>query len=114
MTTAESVISSHQASIVDFAAQHRLISMYGDRIYPEAGGLMFFGTSTADMWRHAAVYADRIFKGAKPGELPVEQPTRFELLINRKTAKALGLTIPPSRWRGRIRSSPDRPVRQRI
>jgi putative tryptophan/tyrosine transport system substrate-binding protein len=87
MTTADSVISSHRTSIVDFAAQHRLTSMYGDRIYIEVGGLMFFGTSTTDMWRHAAVYADRIFKGAKPADLPVEQPTKFELVINLKTAK---------------------------
>jgi putative ABC transport system substrate-binding protein len=96
MTTADSVISSHRTSIVDFATQYRLTSMYGDRIYLEAGGLMFFGTSTTDMWRHAAVYADRIFKGAKPADLPVEQPTKFELVINLKTAKALGLTIPQS------------------
>ncbi len=95
MTTADSLLSSNRASIVRFAAEHRLISMFGDRAYVDDGGLMFYGTSLVDMWRHAAVYVDRILKGAKPGELPVEQPTRFELVINLKTVKALGLTLPP-------------------
>ena len=83
-------------SIVEFAAAQRLISMYGDRIYVKAGGLMFYGTSTTDMWRLAASYVDRITRGAKPADLPVGQPTLFELVINLKTAKTLGLTIPPS------------------
>src|SRR5262245_18559555 len=76
------------------ANERRLISMYGDQSYVEAGGLIFYGTSIRDMWRHAAIYVDRILKGTKPGDLPVEQPTKFELMINRKTAKSLGLTIP--------------------
>jgi len=81
---------------VGFATERRLVSMYGDRIYVSIGGLMFYGTSTAVMWRQAAIYVDRIFKGAKPGDLPVEQPTKFELVINMKTAGALGLSVPQS------------------
>jgi putative ABC transport system substrate-binding protein len=96
MTTADPILSSYRAGIVEFAAAQRLISMYGDRIYVKAGGLMFYGTSTTDMWRLAASYVDRIIRGAKPADLPVGQPTLFELVINLKTAKALGLTIPPS------------------
>jgi putative ABC transport system substrate-binding protein len=94
MTTADPLVSSYRRLIVDFATGHRLISMYGERDYVEVGGLMFYGTSTADMWRQAAIYVDRILRGAKPADLPVEQPTKFELVINLKTAKALGLTIP--------------------
>jgi putative tryptophan/tyrosine transport system substrate-binding protein len=96
MTTAEPLIASYRTLIVDFANGQRLISMYGDRDYVKVGGMMFYGTSTTDMWRQAAIYVDRILKGAKPGELPVEQPTKFELVINMKTVKALGLKIPPS------------------
>ena len=96
MTTADAVLLSYRTLIVEFADEHRLLAMYGDRAYVKAGGLMFYGTSNRDMWRHAAIYVDRIMKGMKPGDLPVEQPTKFELLINLKTAKALGLTIPPS------------------
>jgi putative ABC transport system substrate-binding protein len=94
MTTADALLASYRAPIVGFANGLRLLSMYGDRDYVVAGGLMFYGTSLTDMWRHAAIYIDRILKGAKPGELPVEQPTKFELVINMKAAKSLGLTIP--------------------
>jgi putative ABC transport system substrate-binding protein len=96
MTTADPLISSYRTLIVDFVTRRRLISMYGDREYVKVGGLMFYGTSTTTMWRQAASYVDRILRGAKPADLPVEQPTKFELIINLKTAKALGLTIPPA------------------
>jgi putative ABC transport system substrate-binding protein len=94
MTTADPLLASYRTLIVEFVSGRRLLSMYGDREYVVAGGLMFYGTSLTDMWRHAAIYVDRILKGAKPGELPVEQPTKFELVINMKAAKSLGLTIP--------------------
>jgi putative ABC transport system substrate-binding protein len=96
MTTADPLIASYRSRVVDFANEHRLIAMYGEREYVRAGGLMFYGTSTTDMWRHAATHVDRVLKGAKPGDLPVEQPTQFELMINLKAAKALGLTLPQS------------------
>ena len=94
MTTADALLASYRALIVRFAGDRRLISMYGDREYVKAGGLMFYGTSNADMWRHAAIHVDRILKGTKPGDLPVEQPTKFELIINMAAAKSLGLAIP--------------------
>jgi putative ABC transport system substrate-binding protein len=82
--------------IVDFAMRRRLPGMYPRRHFVEAGGLMSYGPNIYDTWKRAAVHVDKIFKGAKPGDLPVEQPTKFELVINLKTAKALGLTIPPA------------------
>jgi putative ABC transport system substrate-binding protein len=78
------------------AVKYRMPSIHGVREYVEAGGLMSYGASVPDNIRRTATYVDRILKGAKPGDLPVEQPTKFELFINRKTAKALGLTIPQS------------------
>src|SRR5262245_36759825 len=82
--------------IVGFATRTRLPSSFGYREPVEGGGLMSYGVSLADTSRRAAIYVDKIFKGAKPADLPIEQPTKFELVINLKTAKALGLTIPPS------------------
>jgi ABC-type uncharacterized transport system substrate-binding protein len=82
--------------LVSVAAKNRLPVMYTGREYVDAGGLMSYGANQADLFRRAATYVDKILKGAKPGDLPIEQPTRFELVINLKTAKALGLTIPPS------------------
>ena len=88
--------ADRQIRIVEIAAKHRLPVVYGFREAVDAGGLMSFGPKRPDLWRGAANYVDKILKGAKPGDLPVEQPTTFELVVNLKTAKALGLTIPAS------------------
>ena len=87
---------SNQEAITNFAVKSRIPGLFGAKEFVEAGGLMSYGPSYPDMFRRGAYYVDRIFKGAKPGDLPVEQPTKFELVINLKTAKALGLTIPQS------------------
>ena len=87
---------TNRGQLASLAQKNRLPSMYGAREHADAGGLMSYGANTVELWRRAATYVDKILKGAKPGDLPVEQPTKFELAINLKTAKALGLTIPPS------------------
>jgi putative tryptophan/tyrosine transport system substrate-binding protein len=84
-----------RSQIADLAAKHRLPAIAGDRAFAEAGCLMSYGSSLADDFHRLATYVDKILKGARPGDLPVEQPTRFELIINGKTAKTLGLTITP-------------------
>jgi putative ABC transport system substrate-binding protein len=92
----DSVFNQQARQIAEIAMKYRLPSIHGRRDFPEAGGLMSYGPSFDDMFRRAATYVDKIFKGAKPADLPVEQPTLFELIINGKTAKALGLKIPQS------------------
>ena len=88
--------SSHRAQITARAAKNRLPATYPQSDYIDAGGLMFYGPSITDLFRRAAIYVDKILKGAKPGDLPVEQPMKFEFIINLKTAKQMGLTIPPN------------------
>jgi putative ABC transport system substrate-binding protein len=87
---------SYRARIVALAARSRLPAMYGYREFPDDGGLMSYGANHSDLYRRTATFVDKILKGAKPADLPIEQPTKFELIVNMKTAKALGLTIPPS------------------
>jgi putative ABC transport system substrate-binding protein len=96
ITLGDPLTVSHRMRIVDLAAKSRLPTMYDVREFVEAGGLMAYGPSLPDLFQRAAAYVDKILKGAKPGTLPVEQPMKFELIINLKTAKALGLTIPQS------------------
>jgi ABC-type uncharacterized transport system substrate-binding protein len=93
---ATSMLNSERRRLVDLAAKNRLPAMYPYREFVDAGGLMAYGADLADLIRRAATYVDKILKGSKPGDLPIEQPTKFEFVINLKTAKALGLTIPPS------------------
>jgi putative ABC transport system substrate-binding protein len=88
--------NAHRKPIVELATKNRLPAMYTQSDYVEAGGLMSYAPSYTDMYRRAATYVDKILKGAKPADLPVEQPTKFEFVINLKTAKQIGLTIPPN------------------
>jgi putative ABC transport system substrate-binding protein len=90
------VVNAHRKQIVDLATKNRLAAIYNVAEFVDAGGLMTYGVSLTHLHRRAATYVDKILKGAKPAELPIEQPTKFELLINLKTAKQIGLTIPPN------------------
>ena len=87
---------AHQKKLADLALANKLPAMFGFRELTEMGGLVSYGSSLPEMWRRAASYVDKILKGSSPGDLPIEQPTRFELVVNLKTAKTLGLEIPPN------------------
>jgi putative ABC transport system substrate-binding protein len=91
-----SVLNSHRTQVIELAVKSRLPAIYNQRLYVEAGGLMSYGVSITDLDRRAATYVDKILKGAKPADLPVEQPKKFEFIINLKAAKQIGLTIPPN------------------
>jgi putative ABC transport system substrate-binding protein len=92
----DTVFTTHRARIAELAVKHRLPTMYGHRDMVQAGGLMTYGPDYGDLYRRAAEYVQKILQGAKPGDLPVERPTKFEFVINLSTAKALGLTLSPS------------------
>jgi putative ABC transport system substrate-binding protein len=94
MVLGNPALNAHRKQVVDLAAKHRLLASYGRPEFVEAGGLMYYGTNYNELFRRAAYYVDKILKGAKPGDLPVEQPTKFELLVNLNAAKRIGVTIP--------------------
>jgi putative ABC transport system substrate-binding protein len=94
MTARNQVLTPHTKKIGELALKNRLPSMHEVKHYAEVGGLMSYGANDSDLFRRAAIYVDKILKGAKPADLPVEQPTKFEFIINLKTAKQIGLTIP--------------------
>jgi putative ABC transport system substrate-binding protein len=96
ITTTGGLINTQQRRVLDFAAKNRLPAIYHYNEFVEAGGLMSYGPDNTDLWRRAAVYVDKILKGAKPADLPVQQATKFEFIINLKAAKQIGLTIPPN------------------
>jgi putative ABC transport system substrate-binding protein len=96
LTISDPLTYSQRRQIADLASRHRLPGMFGFKDYAQAGGLVSYGSNLQALVRRAAFYVDKIFKGAKPGDIPVEQPTRFELVINLRTARVLGVTIPQS------------------
>ena len=96
ITLPQPALSIHRRRIVDFTAKSRLPSVHSDRLWAEAGGLISYGPDNIDLHRRAGIYVDKILKGAKPADLPVEQPTKFEFIVNLKTARQIGLTIPPN------------------
>ena len=91
---APTLLQERRQRVMELAIKHRLPTIFHQRVYAAAGGLMAYGADVPEIWHHAAVFVDKILKGAKPADLPVEQPTKFELVINLKTAKALGITLP--------------------
>ena len=96
LVTSPAFMFAHRKAVIDLAATHRIPAIYEIRVFVEPGGLMSYGVDASEMQRRAALYVDKILKGARPADLPIEQPTKFELVINVKTAKALGLTVPQS------------------
>ena len=90
------LFSTHRVTLLNLASKARLPTIFNGRLFVDAGGLMSYGPNFGDLWRRSAGYVDKILKGAKPSDLPIEQPTKFELVVNLKTARALGLTIPES------------------
>ena len=96
VVTSAAFMFVHRKTVIDLAAAHRIPAVYELEVFLEPGGLMSYGVNVSEMKRRAAVYVDKILKGAKAADLPVDQPTKFDLVINLKTAKALGLTIPQS------------------
>ena len=96
IVTPNALATRHRDLIITLAARHRLPAVYAFRYFVNRGGLISYGANTIDIYRHAAGYVDRILKGEKPGDLPVQQPTNYELVINLKTAKALGIEMPAS------------------
>jgi putative ABC transport system substrate-binding protein len=96
ITTTGSLISTQQRQVLDFAAQNRLPAMYPYTEFVEAGGLMSYAPSYTDLFRRAAEFVDKILKGTKPADIPVEQPTKFEFIVNLKAAKQIGVTVPPN------------------
>jgi putative ABC transport system substrate-binding protein len=96
VVTSPAFMFVHRKAVIELAAAHRIAAIYDLQVFVEPGGLMSYGVNASEMQRRAAVYVDKILRGAKPADLPIEQPTKFELVINLKTAKALGLTVPQS------------------
>jgi len=93
---ASAILFAYRKELVDLTTKHRLPGMYENKEFVEIGGLLSYGANLDDLFRRAATYVDKILKGTKPADLPVEQPTKFEFIINLKTAKQIGLTIPPN------------------
>jgi putative ABC transport system substrate-binding protein len=91
----DTLTQANQRIIVELSAKHRVPAIFPSREFVDAGGLISFGVNYPDLYRRAATFVDKIFKGTKPSDIPVEQPTKFELVVNLKTAKAIGLTVPP-------------------
>jgi putative ABC transport system substrate-binding protein len=95
ITVEDPLTNDHRRKIAEFATAKRLLTIAGLRMFVDAGGLMSYGADVGDVFRRSVGYVDKILKGAKPSELPIEQPTKFELVMNLRTASTLGLTIPP-------------------